>query len=402
MGKKNTLNGMNNKFTIKLRKPLKSDARLFVMPQHNLKQNTNIYDELLKPTRKDKAGQLPPPKPKKPKNISRPPPIITDMSTKIDEVLKSLQIDKYQCKIMSIGTKVFLEKAEDHAKLYSSLKQSSIEHYTFSDRNSKPLKVVLSGLPCIPTDDVTEELKQLNITPINVYQMTTRTPNPHRALFLLHLKHDEVSMNDLNKINTICHTRVSWAPYRPSKRGPTQCNKCSMYGHGARNCGRKAVCFHCASNEHDTKTCPLKQDISSHESNIVYKCHYCISHGLLPMNHRANDKSCPGRQRYVDIKQVSNSSRRGAPVPTRQNLPKQHIGQHDLPRRVVQPGVSFSNVLTGNVTADNNTNGGSESESLFNTAELFNIFSKAINDMRKCKNKLDQLQVIASLLSHAV
>ncbi|KAG4078490.1 hypothetical protein HA402_009202 [Bradysia odoriphaga] len=64
---------------------------------------------------------------------------------------------------------------------------------------------------------------------------------------------------------------------------------------------------------------------------------------------------------------------------------------------------TFSDIVANNnipnASANNYNNA---NEDLFSTAQLLQIFTNAIHDIRKCRTKLDQIQVITNLLSHVL
>lgn len=126
----------------------------------------------------------PPAKPQLP-----PPIIITDQEFQLTkEVMSTLSISEYTSKNISIGQKVVLSNAKDHKTLLEYLKNCNRDCFTHRSNEEKLFKVVLSGLPKLNTDDLRNELLVLNIKPVNVYEMTTRSANQHRALYLLHLR----------------------------------------------------------------------------------------------------------------------------------------------------------------------------------------------------------------------
>lgn len=234
--------------------------------------------------------------------------------------------------------------------------------------------------------------------------MKTKNPNPHRALYLIHLNGNETAFQDVQKIKSIYHTIVKWSKYNPGSRGPTQCRNCSMYGHGTQNCCRKSICTLCASTDHNQLSCSLK--LLAKVASPVFKCSYCTQNNIQPSNHRASDINCPGRKIYMDLRKSSTTKYQKRKAQQQEN----HKNQSKRDRYVPAPSPppltqSYRNVLSNsnehqaqqNCTNDNNAN-----EDLFSTADLFKIFSNAIQDIRNCRSKLDQIQVIANLINHVL
>lgn len=378
---------------------------LTVMPgEHNLKTGVNIFEQLQSDNavRNNKQQQ-----PTTSKTYRPPPLIVTGNNNGVKDLLTANGINKFNLKIMSIGTKIFLENDDDFNKVHDALKSQAIEFFTHATKGQKILKVVLSGLPELPTKVIQDELALLNIIPTQISIMTTRKPNPHRALYLLHLHCNETTLQDLNKVKAVYHTIVKWNKYKPNFRGPTQCRNCSMYGHGTQNCHRKPICSMCASSDHNQSNCPLKN--LDKESSPVYKCSYCASKNITPMNHRASDPNCPGRRAYTDLRKqsVNQQNAKRKPIQSVASQPNKLMFVN-APAPV--PLTSTFSSIVSNIQKDNNhvrndiddKNGDHHSESLFSTSELLQIFTNAIGQIRNCRTKLDQIQVIASLISHAI
>ncbi|KAG4071983.1 hypothetical protein HA402_016223 [Bradysia odoriphaga] len=332
----------------------------------------------------------------------RPQPlIITDKNCKIDTILPEIGIVNFNCKMMSIGTKVFVNDDNDFNKISSHLKANNIDHFTYAAKDKKICKVVLSGLPVLPIELLKSDLAQLNIQPEQIVQMTTKIQSPHRALYLIHLNGNETTFQDVQKIKSICHTIVKWSMFKPRFKGPTQCRNCGMYGHGTRNCHRKPCCVLCASNEHNQYDCPLTR--LPKDSSPVYKCSYCINNKHQPTNHRADDQNCPARKVYTDARKntAPKQDRFSKKVITDSSMNQK--AHQSLPAPIPPPlQRSFRDVVATAENVQPNIEISSSSEELFTTAELFRIFTNAIDQIRNCKSKLDQIQVISNLLCHVV
>lgn len=196
------------------------------------------------------------------------------------------------------------------------------------------------------------------------------------------------------------------AKYRPSFKGPTICRNCSMFGHGTQHCHRKPSCSLCASSDHNQSICPLK--ILGKDTIPVFKCPYCTRNNFQPVNHRASDPSCPGRKAYADSRkqvisrqqktkateaskchQTNNKVYMDAPLPAALTHTFSSVVSKKITQRIPEPA--------NPTPATDNTD-----ENLFSTAELFQIFTNTIGEIRKCKTKLDQIQIIANLISYVI
>lgn len=377
----------------------KNSIQTYLRP-HNLKDE-NIYNclNVENPKNIKEKAKQPEKKPSKPQ-----PVIVTDKNCRIDNILSEIGIEKFNCKIMSIGSKVFLDNDNDFIKFSSYLVNKHIEHFTYASKDKKVCKVVLSGLPTLPTEMVAADLALLNIKPDQIIQMTTKVHNPHRALYLIHLNGNETTFQDVQKIKSICHTIVKWSMFKPRFKGPTQCRNCGMYGHGTRNCHRKSACSLCASCEHNQFDCPLKQ--LPKDASPVFKCSYCTSNKLQPTNHRASDPSCPARNVYIGARNSIASKHGNNRNETTKTASRRHIVVQSVPAPIPPPlKHSFRDVVASSENENKQsttTENLGTNEDMFSTAELFQIFTSAIEQIRNCRSKLDQIQVISNLLSHVV
>lgn len=256
-------------------------------------------------------------------------------------------------------------------------------------------------------------VNECNINPLEIFLMKTNNNSIHSALYLIHLNKNNATFENCRAVKAINHTIVKWSHYKPKYRGPTICNKCSTYGHGASNCNRVAHCLLCAGN-HQASNCGLRAN--ENRESIVYKCYNC-SKSNKPSNHKASDITCPFRQQYLEIRHKANNrnkqniqTKTQQPRQDRQPLQARQVRQptatpitHSMrtttintrPNRINRRPTYADQVKYGPESDDND-------EELYSMSELFSIFKNAVSKIKQCKNKLDQISVIASLLEYAV
>lgn len=337
-------------------------------------------------------------------NTKPPPIIITDTRyNKIELILDETNIKIYNYKQIALGIKIFLQSKEDFDSLIATLKGKEVEFYTHRYSEEKILKVVLYGLPQMDIEELKAHFtSESNIKPTNIFQMKTKTNNIHNATYLIHLNKNDLTYNDILKIKSINHTLIKWAHYKPKFKGPTLCNKCSSYGHGAQNCNRTAHCTLCAG-EHESKDCTLKTNENT--TSIVYKCFNC-SINNKPSNHKANDEQCPFRLHYLEIKNRANNRHRQIQpntlyhktrTPQTQTTQTTQTAQR-IPNITNKLPLSYADQLKNLPQANDENN----DEELFSISELLNIFKNAVSKIKQCRTKLDQISVIASLLEYAI
>lgn len=137
--------------------------------------------------------------PSKVKKVTRPPPIkITDerlKSTDIKKFLNDMQMESFRAKTISIGIKVDHDTKEDYEKCLANLAEKKIAFFTHRDKDQKTFKVVLSGLLKIAVDVIIDEMKQYNVIPSSVTELTTKNSHSSHCLFLVQFTNKEVSLS---------------------------------------------------------------------------------------------------------------------------------------------------------------------------------------------------------------
>lgn len=327
------------------------------------------------------------------------PPIIVDSSYSFSAILAMIG-DKYLYKRMSTGTKIISSSLVLYEEALKMLKSKNINFYTHEVRDRKIFKMVLFGLPRETISVIIEEFKSShNITPVSVKEIETKRSTADDALYLIEFDRQHVSKQEILKIRYFCNIAIHWRKPFKSNKGPTQCTKCSMYGHGARNCNRVKVCTACAGN-HDYADCTLNK--GSPDGSIVYKCHNCTKKNYKNVNHRADDPKCPCRREYLDIRQRLTAKSRMPSIRYNSNfaiddsdfplLPNQE--HHAKTQHYVSQGKSLLSDICKNKTRDNNDDLSNE--------KLLEIFFNAIDALEKCQTKFDKLRVLGMMLKHAI
>lgn len=354
-----------------------------------------------------------------PKKISVSPIVVTDHSSDIGKIAKELNIE-YQLKILGIGRKIICKSIDDKKKLADALDDKRIHFYSHPENENKIFKAILTGLPEIDIAEIKQNLEQTKLTPIKIVMFNTESKN---KMYLCHFNKkdaddNDVDMKSLKLITAVYHHIVKWMPFKPKQKGPTQCYRCCMYGHGASTCHRYQVCLLC-SGPHETKNCTIDS-----AQNPVYKCFNCVS-ANLPHNHKATDSACPFRAKYELARSktrdkntrkphahqnqtttVTNSQFVNAPPPqplttsfashfastSRSSAPRTQTQQPIQQQYHRLTNQRVSNVPQQATYSNNNSN------DLFSIDELTDILINSINDLEKCTSKLDQLRVIANIL----
>lgn len=340
---------------------------------------------------------------KKTKSNKPSPIVITNHDTDISEVVSVLK-EPFHLKIVSVGRKLFLNSAADKKAATSALSILQIPFYSHPDNDNKIFKVVLTGLPELPEKDILDHLiNDMNLKPSKVSMFKTKSSN---KLYLVHFNKSEITMSDLKKLNVVLHHIIKWVPFKPKNTGPVQCRSCCLYGHGITHCNRPSVCCICAAN-HVTTDCPDKDN-----DKFVFKCYFCAS-AETPHNHRADDISCPFREKYIQARHNSRNTNKNQKT----NPPTNTTNVQRSERVVAAPPPPL---LSMSYAAATSSNGASHfafnqqqqkqqqhqyqptnAQPLWSMQEITKILFNSINELKQCSSKLDQLKVIANLLTNA-
>lgn len=334
--------------------------------------------------------------PKVKTTIPKPAPItITDGSISIPTLFKAVPF-QYRLRIVSIGTKVYVDNETDFNKLIASLRKKEIEFFTHPFGESKTFKLILSGLPEIPTSDITECLKTQNNITVNKITMLNSTSSFKR--YLMQFNPKENTRADVMNVRIISNHVIKWHSAKNNRRGPSQCLKCAMYGHGISACDRKPVCTLCGDG-HEAKDCEFGKPENSEQ--CTFKCFNCKKN-KLQFNHKATDPQCPSRQKYIEIRSAANTKK------VRPSQQYQHSASNFPPLRTTLAAPnppplthSFANVAKNRTQqqATHNTQLVGDND-LLSFSEISNILFNCIGELEKCTSKYDQLRVIANLLSN--
>lgn len=170
-----------------------------------------------------------------------------------------------------------------HDNIITTLKNEFIEFHTYERKEDKKPKIVLKGLPLLPTDDIHEELIKYKVNPLSIHLIRAKNnTNVNQATYL-------ITLNSINKlkqtknIKYLCNMIIEWDRYKKSNK-PTQCYNCQSFGHGSNNCYKTSKCVKCAG-KHISTECK--------STSYTPKCSNCNG------EHQANDLNCPNYINYL-------------------------------------------------------------------------------------------------------
>lgn len=157
-------------------------------------------------------------------------------------------------------------KTKPHfTEIVNTLEASRTQFYTHGTSDQVPVKIVLSGLPVFPVEEVTQELAAVNVRPASVRQLATSKHGDY-ALYLLQFSNGAVKLQDLQKVTSLFNVIVWWRYY--SKRRPTSC---SVFGVSNTDTGCEIAIW--------------RQNASS-VANVTKRRNALFQEGALPLSAR--------------------------------------------------------------------------------------------------------------------
>lgn len=333
------------------------------------KRSSNYYQPLQALIDDDKTDDtMADSTPKPAKNYIPPITILKTTADEIHKVCKATNVVSYGIRNISIGHKLFCELQYDYDAVRKYLKEHNFESFSHPSKNNRPYKVVLSGLDKMEVNKLKNVLISAGLGVLDVKLVCKKGIYSREViLYIVYLKKGSITMKELReKYYVVDYMRVKWNYQSKRQNKVTQCHNCQMYGHGAEHCNVKTFCSKC-SGPHLTSVCTA----------TVVKCANCNG------DHTSSDLKCPSRLAYCDLKSrymkpKSQISQRA----TFQQTPRAPLNQHSW------SNVLFANNPVSQINAHND---------LFSTEELMSLTRELIHNLKSCKNKSDQFNVITTL-----
>lgn len=189
-------------------------------------------------------------------------------------MLNRARLSDYKVTLMNGGIhKVNVPTEDDYRKLREELKEWSFEHYTYEDKNTRPIKVMARGIdPTCSEQLIKEHLHERKFAIQEVANILKRERKGEvitkRRLPLHMLVFDkEQDIRQIYEIKKILGLKVKIEPLRKRSTLIPQCKKCQGYGHTQKYCQKEPRCVKCAG-PHSTVQC------DKHKSAPA-KCYNC-------------------------------------------------------------------------------------------------------------------------------
>lgn len=306
-----------------------------------------------------------------PKSFKKHIPPITIIKSNIDLIhglCKSNNVTNYSIRKISIGHKLYCELEYDYGTIMKYLKENKVEYFSYTAKNNRPYKVVLSGLDKIEVSKLKSLLIKNKLEVLDIKPVFKKTQyNRDVILYIVYFKKGSITLKDLReKHQNIEYIKVKWNYQSKQRNKITQCYNCQMYGHGSIHCNVKTFCAKCAGS-HSTSSC----------TSSVTKCANCNG------DHSSTNPDCPSRSTYIQLK-------------NRYTKPKHQQATFSFNQQNSSTSAnlgSWSNVLRSNISKPTT----SSKEDLFSIEQLQSLTLELINGLKNCKTKADQFNVITSI-----
>ncbi|GFX50724.1 nucleic-acid-binding protein from transposon X-element [Trichonephila clavipes] len=213
--------------------------------------------------------------------LKSPPIMFKHKKANYKQIVKNLNKDFPDCDVKLAGKylKIFCKSSDEHRIVTEYLKEKSEEFYVIDPPDSRPLKIVIKGLP-ISTEigEIHEDLTSQGFCVEKVAQLTrskTKSPLP---IFMVELERKPDSP-DIFKMKKCCYLTVQVDAFN-RRPGVSQCYNCNLFNHSSKNCFMRTRCLKCGES-HRTNDCHIKEKI---ENPVCINCN--------KIGHMANWSQC--------------------------------------------------------------------------------------------------------------
>lgn len=317
-------------------------------------------------------------------------PIITVLNISIKELTSKIASslshvsNSSRYKLTQFGIKVYTSTVDHFKQLRSFLIEQNINFFSHPLREERTKKFTLYGLHDMNTDDVTNLLKDNNISPSNVAKLNIRKRRyDDQTIYLLYFPFSSnMTIEKLRTVKYIEHVVVRFEEYSIHKTGVTQCANCLNFSHGARNCYLPPRCIKCGES-HKSSVCNKNLQPNDPKSKIpksLVKCANCQG------PHTANFSKCPARIKYLEVRELARNQNSKTNRNIRQQNHNSNAQQFSSNRKSILSSNSWAKTVQRSISND-----------LFSPTECYEIFKTFMNEISKCKSKLEQINVIARL-----
>jgi len=359
-------------------------------------------------------------------------PEIKVLGTKYNDLqtlLAPLKISNMQVKMTQNGIRILLHTSADFLAVCKALRDANKDFFTHDLPENRRARFVLYGVPALDVNDITENLKEKGVIPVEVRRMKLiKKRYDEEANYIVYFAPGTADLNRLRKIKAVCFAICRWDHYNNAKRGPIQCHRCQNLGHGQRNCNLPFRCVIC-SEQHPSIDCPLTQETGADSSKL--KCANCGG------NHAASFTNCDKKVEFVNRQQQLKEGRKTNMTQKKKtnappfifkgvNFPKvdeygkdksshfafqfnnKNVNKQQTNPTNIENSTSFSALFNNNdsltsrrigIFDENSTsqNKQNKNQNLFSITEMTALINEIISQLRGYRTREDQFRVAIEL-----
>ncbi|GFS67100.1 uncharacterized protein TNCV_3416021 [Trichonephila clavipes] len=247
--------------------PQKTAKKLkFSVPIAGTSQPVNVQNKFsslsekqaeINPTTSDQTAAPIPARPKV------PPIMFKHKKANYKSIVKNLNKDFPDCEVKLAGKyfKIFCKTPDEHRIVTDYLKEIREEFYVIDPPDSRPLKVVIKGLPIsTEIDEIQDDLTSQEFSVEKVAQLTRSKTKAPLPIFMVELEKKSDSP-DIFKVKKCCYLAVQIDAFN-RRPGVSQCYNCNLFNHSSKNCFMRTRCLKCGES-HRTNECPIKDKIQN-------------------------------------------------------------------------------------------------------------------------------------------
>lgn len=360
-----------------------------------------------------------------------PPIIVTSSVTSIRTICDLFCKGAYTIRHTAVGQKIQVNSMETYIRVKGALKHNGAEHFTHELQNERTYKLIAKGLPTMDTNEMSDAIfERYEIRPVKITLLAKAGVriNHHSRVYLFEFNKAQTKEVNLKKMIRRVDVFVpKWEDYTQKPRPPTKCNRCLLYGHGAKNCSRKVVCQWCASTDHMIEKCPYH--IVADDGFAVGEptCPSCTFFGRKNVHHNHNEDTCPSRKAYEALieqkkKPMANAKKNGFDASNRESYPdiNNRNERHQDNKSQYQNKNSYADIIRGTTSnSANNRRGHDHTEDHLNKSknqgqphspggwedekdplsitEIQEIIQDVYSGLKKCRTQEQQIHTIISI-----
>lgn len=272
-----------------------------------------------------------------PVKAKQPPPVFIEKVVDLKILIAELKRQNFEGKITSLASnssfKINCTSEDEYRKITSWLNTSKTEWHSFSNKQTRPLKVMARGLHSASSpDDIIQDLKNKGFNVLEAVNILCNKTKKPLNLFMLSFDNKE-DASKVYEIKVINYQKVKIEELRKTSTRIVQCKNCQGFNHVKTYCHKQPRCVKCAG-EHESEKC-------TKQVNEPPKCVNCGK------PHTANYRGCEvakelQRLRNTNVQKKNQNKQQGAKPLTRTEQ-STNLSQSF---KIVDPSITYAQKVT--------------------------------------------------------